>query len=145
MSFRHERHVALVAIFLTLTIMAPHHATPTLLRHILCPFVLSHLGEGKKMKNLLLLAMFLVASVGLAGCDVEQGGTSGAVSPATTPPAVDDDGGVDIDIDAADAPLGDSAADNRIERRQERRENLREAIDDVDVNVGNGGVDVNVD
>ncbi|WP_442506016.1 hypothetical protein SH528x_004836 [Novipirellula sp. SH528] len=93
------------------------------------------------MKNPLFSALFVAVSLGLAGCDVEQGGTSGAVSPGTTTPAAaDPDGGVDIDIDAGDAP-----SENRVERRQERRENIREAIDDVDVNVGNGGVDVNVD
>jgi hypothetical protein len=46
--------------------------------------------------------------------------------------------GVVVDVDAS--PQRDWA-----ERREERRENLREAIDQVDSEVGDGGVQVDVD
>ena len=47
---------------------------------------------------------------------------------------------VDVNENATDTP-----AENRMERREERRENVREAVDGVDVEVGNGGVKVDVD
>ncbi len=76
-----------------------------------------------------------------AGCDVD---VHEAGSPADTvhnnAPAVDPaDDGTQLNIDV------DTPAENRAERRLERREGLREAVDNVDVEVGNGSVKVDVD
>lgn len=70
----------------------------------------------------------LTCTIGIVGCD------DGHDTSATTPVQTDR---VDINVDAKDSPVKD-----RAERRQERRENIREAINEVDVNVGDGGVDV---
>ncbi len=88
------------------------------------------------MKSLLLTAFltFLVTSL---GCDVDVH-EPGAI-PATTPasPSVDSQG---VQVDVNDTPL-----ENRLERREARRENLGDTIDGVDVEVGDGGVRVDVD
>ncbi len=76
-----------------------------------------------------------------AGCDVdvhEAGSPAGTVH-NNAPSVAPADNGTHLNIDV------DTPAENRVERRIERREGLREAVDNVDVEVGNGGVKVDVD
>jgi hypothetical protein len=102
------------------------------------PFSYAHLGiEGTiKMKTLWTFAL-IVAALGITGCDVDIEDPSPAPAALTPAPATQPDSGVVVDID--------TPAENRLERREERRENLRDAIDGVDVQVGNGQVKVDVD
>ena len=48
--------------------------------------------------------------------------------------------GCDVDVDTSDSP-----AESRMDRREERRENIKDKVDGVDVEVGNGGVKVDVE
>ena len=48
--------------------------------------------------------------------------------------------GCDVDVNNSESP-----AESRMDRREERRENIKDAADGVDVEVGNGGVKVEVD
>ncbi len=77
-----------------------------------------------------LTSIIFAAGLTTAGCDID-------VNENTTPPMSADEMSVDADIN--------SPAENRMDRREERRENLREAVDNVDVHVGDGGVSVDVD
>ncbi|QDT02235.1 hypothetical protein K227x_06080 [Rubripirellula lacrimiformis] len=79
------------------------------------------------MRNFIATGL-LATALAITGCDVDVNET-GPV-PATTD-------GVNVDVD--------TPAENRLERREERRENLRDAVDNVDVKVGDGGVQVDVD
>lgn len=78
--------------------------------------------------NKALMSVIFAAGLATAGCDVD-------VNETAVPSAADD--GMSVDID--------TPAETRMDRREERRENLREAIDNVDVNVDDGGVTVDVD
>lgn len=88
------------------------------------------------MKTALCLAVLSIAVCGL-GCDTAD--IHPAVDPIPTSPAPERTTDVDIDIDA-NRPL----VEERAERRLDRRENLRDAVDKVDIDVGPGGVDVDV-
>ncbi len=80
------------------------------------------------------LAFFLLTvALFTTGCDVDVHETSPATPPVSGSPTVD------IDADP------DTPAEDRMERREERRENLRDAADNVEVEVGNGGVKVDVE
>ncbi|TWT53772.1 hypothetical protein Pla22_14050 [Rubripirellula amarantea] len=79
------------------------------------------------MKTSLFVAT-LALVLSFAGCDVD-------VHERGTLP--DDTDGVNVDVN-------DTPVENRMERREERRENLRDAVDGVDVEVGDGGVNVDV-
>lgn len=78
--------------------------------------------------NKALMSVIFAAGLCTAGCDVD-------VNDTATPSTNTD--GVNVDVD--------TPAENRMERREERRENLRDAVDGVDVQVGDGGVSVDVD
>lgn len=80
--------------------------------------------------NQVITFLLLSATFGLTGC-AERDAPTPAASVQTD--AVD----VQVNTDTSDA-------DDPAERRQERRENVREALEDVDVNVGAGGVDVEI-
>ncbi len=94
------------------------------------------------MKTTTHTVILIAMAITCGGCD--QAATTNSVSPAVdSPPAVapaDEREDIDIHIDSGASPLQDG-----VERRQERRENLRDAIDDVDVQAGDGAVDVSVD
>ncbi|TWU02545.1 hypothetical protein [Stieleria varia] len=81
----------------------------------------------------ILISSLLTAVLVTTGCDVDVNETSPATPPVNGSPTVE------IDADS------DTPAENRRERREERRETLQDAIDNVDVEVGNGGVKVDVD
>ena len=73
-------------------------------------------------------AALLTAAIVVACCDVD-------IDDTTATPA--DPSGVNVDIQTSnEAP---------VERREERRENLRDAIEGVNVQVGDGRVKVDVD
>lgn len=87
-----------------------------------------------KVKTMSKALTIVIVAAGLAtvGCDID-------VNETAKPPVTGD--GVNIDADAdADTP-----GESRMERREERREDLRDAVDGVDVNVGDDGVSVDVD
>ncbi len=77
-------------------------------------------------------AVLLSVALISAGCDVDVHETAPGNLPAN------DANGVTVEVDG-------EPAEDRMELREERRENLREAVDGVDVQVGNGGVSVDVD
>lgn len=90
------------------------------------------------MKTVLRLAVLSVAACGL-GCDTYDANRAVDPVPTSPVPAADHEADVDINIDA-NRPL----VEERAERRLDRRENLRDAVDKVDIDVGRGGVDVDV-
>lgn len=104
------------------------------------------------MKTWTIPAVLLAATLSLTGCDNPSDSRPAASEPVGEPieyhesveiddPAPDRDR-LDINIDV---DTDDPATSERAELRQQRRENLRDAIDNIDVRVGEQGVDVNVD
>ncbi|MDA8746560.1 hypothetical protein N9N28_18220 [Rubripirellula amarantea] len=79
------------------------------------------------MKTSLFVAT-LALVLSFAGCDVD----------------VHERGTLPGDTDGVNVDVNDTPVENRMERREERRENLRDAVDGVDVEVGDGGVNVDV-
>ncbi|MCO8123209.1 hypothetical protein NHH03_15785 [Stieleria sp. TO1_6] len=90
------------------------------------------------MKTRFIFSAMLASGLFVAvGCDVDvQHNASPDPVPAQTVPA---------EMDTVVTDSGETPAEQRVERRQERRENIRDAVDGVDVNVGDGGVKVQVD
>lgn len=84
-----------------------------------------------KFDFIVAIALLVLFSV---GCDIDINETASPTTPATSTMPTDRDVNVDVE----------TPAEARIDRREERRENLRDAIGNVDVQVGDGGVNVDV-
>ena len=104
------------------------------------------------MRSLAILLSLLFVAACVIGCEEGYNGQpdSGVGPNAEIDGAVQTDesvGGTDINVDIdTDRPLQDGEGPNedRAQRRQERRERLRDVLDEVDVDVGDGGIDVEI-
>ncbi len=87
-----------------------------------------------KMNFAYLASLSLTLVLGVSGCEMEPATTT---TTTTTPPSTSGT--------TADVEVNNNDANRPADDRMDRRQNLRERVEDVDVSVGGGKVDVDVD